>query len=128
MRIWTILLGLSVSVYKLPNGPIPSIRILIELHGMSHGHLSRNHGSITVGDLCSVHCRKLLWYHGSISSHGHMCIWTILFGLGVGVYKLPNGPIPNICILVELHGMSHGHLSRIGGSITAGDLLSVHCW
>jgi hypothetical protein len=75
LRCWAILPGFGIVLHELPCGSISSECDVDELHELPHGHVPRHDRGVVVGDLRSLHCRKLLWHDGALGRDGHLHCW-----------------------------------------------------
>ena len=127
MRCWSILAGLSLGVHELPRRSVSSERSLDKLHELFCRHLPRHDRSDYVGDLCSLHCRNLLWHDRTLGGNCGMRQRAVFCGLGLGMYQLPRGSVSSKRRFHELHELPHGLLPRHDRSDVAGDVCSLHC-
>ena len=126
--LWPILCGCGVHLHQLLGWHVSSKRCFHGLHELPHGHFPRRDWCVVVGDLRSLHCRKLLRDDRAISRHGDMHRWEVLGRFGVGLHELPCGSVSSCRRINELHELSHGHFPRHDWSVVVGNLRRMHEW
>ena len=74
---------LCIGLHELLCWPVSSKHCVDELHELPHQHLPRHDRSVVVGDLRSLHCRKLLRHDWALGSNCGMRHRAVLHSFGL---------------------------------------------